>query len=163
MSSSLEEKQQQNGSSSNDNDNVALAISASCPICCNIMSMPEICYPLVCPTVGCNDYNICLNCINAMLQSEADGYQQASDGSHQVKFCISCPICRCKYNPLAAVTQVVATKSNNKSPPKSSPQKQPDYDQSIIHHVILLRRVYAVQLLLNCSGWYCYNNNNTRW
>jgi hypothetical protein len=137
-----------NNNNNNNNKEDENAV-VDCPICLNAMSISDISYPLVCPTANCNDFNrICLHCIQGMLQSEADGYQQASDGSHQVKFCVSCPACRTRYNPLATNSSKANNSNNNK---RGSPKSSPDYDQSIIHHVILLRRVYAVQLLLDIN------------
>ncbi|KAL7563927.1 hypothetical protein ACA910_009481 [Epithemia clementina (nom. ined.)] len=81
-----------------------------CPLCCNPMTLADVSYPLHCPSAHC-DFNMCTACIQGMQKSDADGYEQASDGSHQVKYHIACPMCRSKYHVPAVVASTLITHS----------------------------------------------------
>jgi hypothetical protein len=67
-----------------------------CPLCLNEFSTEDYTYALKCPTPICN-FNYCADCIRNLQQSAADGYQEASDGSKQLKVQVKCPQCREKY------------------------------------------------------------------
>lgn len=71
-----------------DNDDRIL-----CIICLDPMSPSDFKHPLMCPTQHCH-FNFCVTCIESLLQSSLDGYQEASDGSQQVKVSLHCPNCR---------------------------------------------------------------------
>ena len=76
---------------------LADATMEDCPLCCEPMSEADQLYPLHCPTSTCH-FNFCGSCIDALQSSAADGYQEASDGSRQVKVHVQCPQCRAKYH-----------------------------------------------------------------
>lgn len=84
----------------------------TCQICICEMTQADEHFPLHCPTRKCN-FNVCLDCIIGMVLSEADGYQLASDGSHQLKFRVRCPNCCVKYtlpsHPKQSIVPYVAT------------------------------------------------------
>ena len=69
--------------------------SQQCPICleCN-MNTSDLIYCM--PCTKCN-YNFCTKCMEIYFLSSLDDYQEASDGSQQVKIHICCPQCRSKY------------------------------------------------------------------
>lgn len=67
-----------------------------CPLCCNPMSPADMLFPLHCPTLTCH-FNYCADCIVSLRKSAKDGYEEASDGSKQVKIKLFCPQCRSKY------------------------------------------------------------------
>lgn len=92
----------------------------TCQICLCDMTRADQLFPLHCPTPKCY-FNVCLECIISMLLSEADGYQLASDGSHQLKFRVRCPNCCTKY---------------------SLPRRP---KQSIVPHVATLRQAYEIR------------------
>jgi len=75
---------------------MATSTQEDCPLCCDPMTAADSLYALHCPTPECR-FNYCVNCIRALQKSAADGYQQASDGSNQVKVQVQCPQCRGKY------------------------------------------------------------------
>jgi hypothetical protein len=98
----------------------------TCQICICEMTQADELFPLHCPTRKCS-FNVCLDCIIGMILSEADGYQLASDGSHQLRFRVRCPNCCVKY----ALPHC--------------PKK------SIVPYVATLRQAYQVRELLNKS------------
>lgn len=136
------------GSTSSDGESGGVAMMNSksielgeCPICCLDMKMSDVQFPLHCPSAGC-DFNLCNNCIIGMQRSEADGYEEASDGSRQVKFHIACPSCRSRY---VAPEHDFVGEEKKESPifTKSSRSSQP-----IVGYVVLLREaVDALNLL----------------
>jgi len=71
-------------------------MTCECPICCDDLTESDQLFKLDCPTKTCN-YNYCVDCITQFLKSAKDGYQEASDGSRQVKISVCCPQCRSKY------------------------------------------------------------------
>jgi hypothetical protein len=78
-----------------------------CPICCEPFSQADHAYPLHCPTPTCA-FNFCCNCVTSIQKSAADGYQEASDGSRQLKVQVQCPQCRGRY-----VCATYSSTSNN--------------------------------------------------
>jgi len=69
----------------------------SCPLCLNDFQEADLKYPLHCPTPLCS-FNYCADCIRNLIKSAGDGYQEASDGSRQLKVQVKCPQCREKYD-----------------------------------------------------------------
>ena len=66
-----------------------------CPICLECtMKQSDLIYCM--PCTKCN-YNFCTKCMEIYFLSSLDDYQEASDGSQQVKIHICCPQCRSKY------------------------------------------------------------------
>ena len=86
-------------------------VEEDCPICANPMTLSDLVVPLYCPTLNC-DFNMCANCIEAMLKSDADDYEEASDGSKQVKYHLSCPCSRSKYQVPSSHQHPTATDSS---------------------------------------------------
>lgn len=79
-----------------------------CPICCEELAPGDSIFALHCPTAACN-FNYCRSCIQNMCLSAADGYQEASDGSNQVKVHVQCPQCRGKYECKAYNSEVIVS------------------------------------------------------
>lgn len=65
-----------------------------CPICLESLNPSDELFPL--PCYKC-DYNFCKNCVETFERSSKDDFQEASDGSRQVKVYLACPQCRGKY------------------------------------------------------------------
>mmetsp|Transcript_13350 Transcript_13350/g.32646 ORF Transcript_13350/g.32646 Transcript_13350/m.32646 type:complete len:769 (+) Transcript_13350:90-2396(+) len=63
-----------------------------CPICLDVMTKVDQDHPLQCE-IHCG-FNMCRSCIESLIESSKDGYQEASDGSHQLKIWLHCPNCR---------------------------------------------------------------------
>lgn len=61
-----------------------------CPICLDEMSRADLAHPLRC---RCG-YNFCLTCIESLITSSKDDYEEASDGNRHVKIFLNCPNCR---------------------------------------------------------------------
>jgi len=70
-------------------------MTSDCPICMETLTVGEHLYCLPCTT--CDSYNFCTTCVDEFIRSSKDDYQEASDGSQQVKVHIACPQCRSKY------------------------------------------------------------------
>ncbi|CAJ1930727.1 unnamed protein product [Cylindrotheca closterium] len=65
-----------------------------CPICLEEFKEADVLFKLPCYTCG---YNFCVNCLDDFVKSSKDDFQEASDGSRQVKVQLNCPQCRSKY------------------------------------------------------------------
>jgi len=63
-----------------------------CPICLEEMDVSDAKYPVLCPT-KCG-YNFCTRCVDQFVKSSKSDYEEASDGSRQVKIHLLCPQCR---------------------------------------------------------------------
>jgi signal recognition particle subunit SEC65 len=72
-------------------------MTEECPLCCDELTAADTIYALHCQTPACN-FNYCCECIQSLQRSAADGYQEASDGSNQLKVSVQCPQCRGKYD-----------------------------------------------------------------
>jgi hypothetical protein len=68
-----------------------------CPLCCEAYTAADLRYPMVCKTATCS-FDFCLACLEKLHKSAKEGYSMASDGSHQVKIHLVCPMCRASYN-----------------------------------------------------------------
>eukprot|EP00980_Cylindrotheca_fusiformis_P005653 scaffold1184_cov132-Cylindrotheca_fusiformis.AAC.74 len=66
-----------------------------CPICLERLNTADELFIL--PCYEC-EYNFCTKCVKTFLQSTKDDFQEASDGSRQVKVHMACPQCRGKYS-----------------------------------------------------------------
>ena len=122
-----------------------------CPLCLNPMRPADMAFPLHCPSPQC-DFNMCANCIKAMLRAEADGYEEASDGSKQVKFHLACPMSRAKY--LAPDTELTQIFVEEKKEPSCHDGPQPNQKLAyhpIVTYVLLLRQAYSVANILQES------------
>lgn len=63
---------------------------------------------MICKTTTCS-FDFCLSCLELFYKSANEGYSEASDGSHQVKIHLTCPMCRVSYSTLAQrASEVVA-------------------------------------------------------
>jgi hypothetical protein len=67
---------------------------ADCPICLESLIVSEEIFPLPCRKC---EYNFCTKCVETFVRSSKDDYQEASDGSRQVKVKVICPQCRGRY------------------------------------------------------------------
>lgn len=67
-------------------------LTEDCPICLDEMKVTDLEHPLQC-SIHCG-FNMCKNCIESLLTSSKDDYQEASDGNHHVKVFLRCPNCR---------------------------------------------------------------------
>lgn len=76
--------------------NMETNVTEECPLCCEPLTISDQQFPLECPTPTCH-FSYCSTCIEQFLHSEAQGYQEASDGSRQLKVHVACPLCRAKY------------------------------------------------------------------
>lgn len=65
-----------------------------CPICLEAFQEADIIFKLPCRTC---QYNFCVKCLDDFVKSSKDDFQEASDGSRQVKIQLNCPQCRSKY------------------------------------------------------------------
>lgn len=54
------------------------------------MSDVDILHPIQCLTKSC-EYNFCTSCVEHFIASSQCGYEEASDGSQQVKIHLICP------------------------------------------------------------------------
>lgn len=63
-----------------------------CPICLDPMEEEDYQHILMCER-HCG-YNFCKNCIESLLRSSKDDFQEASDGNIHVKVFLRCPNCR---------------------------------------------------------------------
>ena len=63
-----------------------------CPICMDGMTEADNLYPILCPS-KCG-YNFCASCVEHLVDSSKDDYQEASDGNRAVKVKLQCPQCR---------------------------------------------------------------------
>jgi len=97
-----------------------------CPLCCEELSAADRMYALHCPTASCN-FNYCAGCIESMRKSASEGYQEASDGSRQVKVKVLCPQCRSRYQ---------------------SSEKAKYSSEVIVQAVLSLREAHVIQSLL---------------
>lgn len=83
-------------------------MGSDCPLCLEPLSPEDICYEIKCPTRNC-EFNFCSNCIEGLSRSAADGYQEASDGSNQVKVQMKCPQCREKYQSKTYPSDIIVS------------------------------------------------------
>jgi len=63
-----------------------------CPICLDEMQSSDYVHLLQCER-HCG-FNMCKHCIDSLLSSSKDGFQEASDGNYHVKVYLHCPNCR---------------------------------------------------------------------
>mmetsp|Transcript_24935 Transcript_24935/g.27928 ORF Transcript_24935/g.27928 Transcript_24935/m.27928 type:complete len:500 (-) Transcript_24935:174-1673(-) len=63
-----------------------------CPICLDEMQSSDYVHLLQCER-HCG-FNMCKHCIDSLLSSSKDGFQEASDGNFHVKVYLHCPNCR---------------------------------------------------------------------
>jgi hypothetical protein len=64
-----------------------------CSICLDPMHLADYKHPLQCEFRQCG-FNFCMNCIESLIISSKDDYQEASDGNRHVKVFLHCPNCR---------------------------------------------------------------------
>jgi hypothetical protein len=135
-----------------ENDVVAAVEVEDCPLCCDPMNEGDVRYPLICPTMTCN-FNYCANCIQRFVQAAAEGYQMASDGSHQVKVIVKCPVCRSKYqitNHNDDTSHNYTNTNNNITTTVGS--KLCTYSSEIIVQAVLtLRQATTMEALMNAQ------------
>ena len=119
-----------------------------CPLCLNPMTEADILFPLFCPNSTCH-FNMCANCIVGMQKSEADGYQEASDGSRQVKFHIACPSSRMKYSAHQIMAQP-SLEEEKKGDASNLPSTKnlSSENQVVVSYVLLLREAFSAVKLL---------------
>ena len=71
-------------------------VEEECMLCLESMHRSDIQIPMLCPLDGC-PFNYCSQCVWNLLLSSSQPYQEASDGSKQLKVHLQCPQCRTKY------------------------------------------------------------------
>lgn len=67
-----------------------------CMLCLEPMQPSDHKIPMSCPLDGC-PFNYCSQCVWNLLLTSSQPYQEASDGSKQLKVPLQCPQCRTKY------------------------------------------------------------------
>lgn len=100
------------------------SIDNECILCCNELTQADLVFPIQCPTSTCT-FNFCSGCIRAFQRAASDGYQQASDGSYQLRVRVQCPQCRARYKSASFVSS------------------------EVIETVLCLREAFGVQHLLD--------------
>ncbi|KAG7347514.1 hypothetical protein IV203_016219 [Nitzschia inconspicua] len=70
----------------------SIMVLDDCPICLNGMQQTDYDHLLQCEH-HCG-FNMCKNCIESLLASSKDDFQEASDGNRHVKVYLHCPNCR---------------------------------------------------------------------
>lgn len=129
-----------------------------CPICMNDLTSADDRYPLHCPTVACH-FLFCGECLQKLYQSAADGYSLASDGSHQVKVALQCPMCRGSYssnrsrnnntNPgeiAASLSSVSSTSSSNGMSNTNASSNKNSASSAVVAAVLKLRQAASTPL-----------------
>lgn len=71
-------------------------IDEDCVLCLEPLHKCDIKIPMLCPLDGC-PFNYCSQCVWNLLLTSSQPYQEASDGSKQLKIALQCPQCRTKY------------------------------------------------------------------
>lgn len=70
-----------------------------CPICLDPMHpQSDSAHPLQCASSHCT-FNMCACCVESLITSSNDGYEEASDGNMHVKVFLHCPNCRSDLGP----------------------------------------------------------------
>jgi hypothetical protein len=67
-----------------------------CLLCLEPLNSSDNKIPMLCPLDGC-PFNYCAQCAWNLLQTSSQPYQEASDGSKQMKVPLQCPQCRTRY------------------------------------------------------------------
>ena len=67
-----------------------------CMLCLEPFQPCDRLIPMSCPLDGC-PFNYCSQCVWNLLLTSSQPYQEASDGSKQLKIPLQCPQCRTKY------------------------------------------------------------------
>ena len=67
-----------------------------CILCLEPMHLSDYQIPMLCPLDGC-PFNYCAQCVWNLLLTTSQPYQEASDGSKQMKVPLQCPQCRTRY------------------------------------------------------------------
>jgi hypothetical protein len=67
-----------------------------CMLCLEAMHPSDHKIPMLCSLDGC-PFNYCSQCVWNLLLTSSQPYQEASDGSKQLKVPLQCPLCRTKY------------------------------------------------------------------
>jgi hypothetical protein len=62
-----------------------------CMICTEAFAAEDLEYPIACP--GSCGFNFCTSCLDHLIRSSKTDYEEASDGSRQVKVKLMCPQC----------------------------------------------------------------------
>ena len=126
-----------------------------CPLCCEPMDSADLLYPLHCATPSCQS-QLCLACLRQLAKSAADGYGEASDGSHQVKVALQCPQCRGEYSNkqadpfLTTTSEVHAVLRLRQAASTPLPGTVPDSQLSatqLSHRIRFLEEVGNVKIL----------------
>ena len=60
-----------------------------CPICMDSMTEIDLKHPMQCP--GKCGFNFCVNCVEHLVNTSKMDYEEASDGSKQMKVKLTCP------------------------------------------------------------------------
>jgi len=77
-----------------------------CMLCLESMHRCDRQIPMLCPLDGC-PFNYCTQCVWNLLLTSSQPYQEASDGSKQLKIPLQCPQCRTKYPHRQVVQDVL--------------------------------------------------------
>jgi hypothetical protein len=71
-------------------------VDEDCMLCLERFHISDKLVPVLCPLPACT-FNYCTSCVWNLLLSSSQPYQEASDGSKQLKVQLQCPQCRTKY------------------------------------------------------------------
>lgn len=63
--------------------------TVDCPICTDAMTEFDVKRPVPCP--GACGFNFCLKCVEHLIETSKMEYEEASDGSRQMKVKLICP------------------------------------------------------------------------
>ncbi|CAB9525085.1 expressed unknown protein [Seminavis robusta] len=77
-----------------------------CMLCLEAMHDSDHKIPMLCPLDGC-PFNYCSQCVWSLLLTSSQPYQEASDGSKQLKVPLQCPQCRTRYPHRQVVQDVL--------------------------------------------------------
>jgi len=80
-----------------------------CPICMDSMTEIDLKHPMQCP--GKCGFNFCVNCVEHLVNTSKMDYEEASDGSKQMKVKLTCPQCRSDLKDVAI--EVVKKRKND--------------------------------------------------
>jgi hypothetical protein len=107
-------------------------IFGDCPLCCEPFAEADLRYPMLCKTSTCS-FDFCLSCLERFFLSSNEGYSEASDGSHQVKIHLTCPMCRAAYSTTAVeqkASEIVAAVIRLRVAAKLNSEEVKDSDRS---------------------------------
>ena len=87
-----------------------------CLLCLEPLQACDKEIPMLCPLDGC-PFNYCSQCVWNLLLTSSQPYQEASDGSKQLKVALQCPQCRTKYPHRQIVQDVLLLRQAHRLEP----------------------------------------------